>query len=192
MNKTIFCALLFCMGYFVWMHFLSTPQNLADSDNYQRVNAQVHTFAGYHMNILEPYEGEFRIFSKKNYHFGQQAEISPLDLMVGWGEMTNPDIYQKIDFNQSNRFGYWRTNTTPPLPIPDLQRQMANMHIIPENATIARQLRRLDKDDLVYLKGQLVEVKDTTGWLWRSSLSREDTGNGACELMLVSEVRQIS
>jgi len=37
----------------------------------------------------------------------------------------------------------------------------------------------------------LVEVKAQDGWTWRSSLSREDTGNGACELMLVEEVRLI-
>ena len=45
---------------------------------------------------------------------------------------------------------------------------------------------------LIYLKGQLVEVKSSDGWTWRSSLSREDTGGGACELMLVEEVRVIS
>ena len=37
-----------------------------------------------------------------------------------------------------------------------------------------------------------MEVKAQDGWTWRSSLSREDTGGGSCELMLVEEVRVIS
>lgn len=79
--------------------------------------------------------------------------------------MKNPNVYEKIEFNQSHRFGYWRTNAIPPLPIADLQRQMANMHMVPENAAIARQLRQLDKNDVVYLKGQLVEVENDQGWI---------------------------
>ena len=57
---------------------------------------------------------------------------------------------------------------------------------------IYKQLKNIDKDDLISLKGQLVEVTATDGWTWRSSLSRDDTGAGACELMLVEEVRVIS
>jgi hypothetical protein len=64
--------------------------------------------------------------------------------------------------------------------------------LIPASKAIAQQLAQIDQDDLIYLKGQLVEVKSSDGWTWRSSLSREDTGNGACELMLVEEVRVVS
>jgi hypothetical protein len=64
--------------------------------------------------------------------------------------------------------------------------------LIPASKQIAKQLKAIDQDDLIYLKGQLVEVTAADGWTWRSSLSREDTGNGACELMLVEEVRVIS
>lgn len=68
----------------------------------------------------------------------------------------------------------------------------ANTHLIPATKAIAKQLAQIDQDNLIYLKGQLVEVKAADGWTWRSSLSRDDTGAGACELMLVEEVRVIS
>ena len=64
------------------------------------------------------------------------------------------------------------------------------------NSTIAYQLARLlrlhfyqeQKDDLVYSKGSLIEIQASDGWRWKSSLSREDTGNGACELMKVESI----
>ena len=31
----------------------------------------------------------------------------------------------------------------------------------------------------------LVEVRGADGWTWRSSLSREDSGNGGCEVVYV-------
>jgi hypothetical protein len=49
-------------------------------------------------------------------------------------------------------------------------------------------MKKIKKDDLVYLKGSLIEIQTKDGWHWKSSLSREDTGNGACELMQVDQI----
>ena len=34
----------------------------------------------------------------------------------------------------------------------------------------------------------LIEVRGADGWRWRSSLTREDTGAGACELVWVERI----
>ena len=62
------------------------------------------------------------------------------------------------------------------------------MHLVPANAAIAKQIKKIKPDDLVYLKGTLIEIQTQDGWRWRSSLSRVDTGNGACELMRVESI----
>lgn len=62
------------------------------------------------------------------------------------------------------------------------------MHLVPATPEIAKQLQQLKKDDLVFLKGALIEIQSSDGWRWRSSLSREDTGAGACELMRVDQI----
>ena len=64
----------------------------------------------------------------------------------------------------------------------------ANMHLIPADGRIERQLKSIHSADLVNLSGYLVEVKGPTGFKWRSSLTRTDTGSGACELVWVDEV----
>jgi len=48
---------------------------------------------------------------------------------------------------------------------------------------------RLKKGDKVYLEGYLVFIKGTVNgrnsW-WNSSLTRNDTGNGACEILYLT------
>ena len=62
------------------------------------------------------------------------------------------------------------------------------MHLVPADAYVASQMKKIKKDDLVYLKGALIEIQALDGWRWKSSLSREDTGNGACELMRADSI----
>jgi hypothetical protein len=40
----------------------------------------------------------------------------------------------------------------------------------------------------VRIDGWLVQVDANDGWHWRSSLSREDTGGGACEVVYVCSI----
>ena len=61
-------------------------------------------------------------------------------------------------------------------------------HMIPAHAAVARKLNQVRPGHIVRLRGYLVAVSADDGWQWRSSLSRTDTGNGACELMWVESV----
>jgi hypothetical protein len=63
------------------------------------------------------------------------------------------------------------------------------MHMVPANSNAASALDSLHTGQLVRLDGWLVEIDGDDGWRWRSSLSRGDTGNGACEIVLVCQVR---
>ncbi|HQO16731.1 MAG TPA: hypothetical protein PLG02_07185, partial [Methylotenera sp.] len=74
------------------------------------------------------------------------------------------------------------------IPQRQIEIHSANMHIIPANDSVKRQLSNVRQGQLVKIKGLLIEARRPDGWRWRSSLSREDTGNGACELMYVTEL----
>ena len=162
-----------------------------DAPNYREVNEQVKTFDGFTMTNLSVLDGEFRVLSRENYSVGREAEISPVDFALGWGKMAEPEIYKQLSIRQGNRWYYWRYENTPPIDVREIETHSANMHIIPANKEIAKQIAKVDQDDLIYLKGQLVEVRSQDGWTWWSSLSREDTGNGACELFLIEGIRII-
>ena len=62
------------------------------------------------------------------------------------------------------------------------------MHMIPATAEVERRLLHVRSGQVVALTGYLVEVHGLDGFRWRSSLTREDTGNGACELVWVDKL----
>ncbi|NNH39557.1 hypothetical protein [Acinetobacter terrae] len=191
MNRFLKYLIIFAIGFALWSYWLKPDKGISDAADYQ-TTAGSHQFNGYSMTNLEPYTGEFRVLSKENYNFGRESEISPVDFALGWDKMADPQVYQQLSIRQSNRWYYWRYENAPPIPVREIETHSANTHLIPATKAIAKQLAQIDQDNLIYLKGQLVEVKSSDGWTWRSSLSREDTGGGACELMLVEEVRVIS
>jgi hypothetical protein len=130
---------------------------------------------------------EARVLGRRDYRRGIEARLSPMDLALGWGPMSRPEILEKIRIRQSNRFYYW---STPEFPIPrrEIETHSANMHMIPADASIAEALSRVRASDTVRLLGYLVNVDRSDGWRWRTSLTRTDTGRGACEIILVRRV----
>jgi hypothetical protein len=61
------------------------------------------------------------------------------------------------------------------------------MHMVPATGDIDRQLKSVKTGQMVRFKGYLIEVQGADGWRWRSSLTRDDAGNHACELVWVEE-----
>jgi hypothetical protein len=59
---------------------------------------------------------------------------------------------------------------------------------VPANDDVKEKLLRVKKGEIVQLKGYLINVRHEDGWTWRSSLTRDDTGAGSCELMWVENV----
>ena len=59
------------------------------------------------------------------------------------------------------------------------------MHMLPANTTLARQLCRIRRHDVARLTGWLVRVEGKDGGHWTSSLARNDTGIGSCEVVWV-------
>ena len=155
------------------------------------VQTNIHT-ADFRLNdfTLTPlanYEIEARVLSKEDYSVGVEAELSPTDLAVGWGVMSVETVLNKIAISQGNRFFFWHVDEFP-IPQHEIEIHAANMHIIPANDTVKRPLNKVRAGQIVNIKGQLIEAKRSDGWHWRSSLTLEDTGSGACELMYATEL----
>jgi len=142
---------------------------------------------GYQIEPLENLTLEARVLGAERYRFGREADLSPLDLALGWGPMSDSAVLKSIAISQGNRFYYWRVEEFP-IPRREIETNSANMHMIPASAEVERQLASVRAGSLIRLEGYLVEVSADDGWRWRSSLTREDTGNGACELVWVERL----
>ncbi|MFT4046006.1 MAG: hypothetical protein QM661_04840 [Solimonas sp.] len=133
-----------------------------------------------------------RVLSREDYAWDREAKLSPTDLALGWGRMADDDVLSRLSLSQSVRFFSYSWKERPPLDPAEIVRSASNMHMIPADDTVARALAAVRKDDRVRIDGWLVQADATDGWRWRSSLSREDSGSGACELVYVCSIRSLS
>lgn len=140
------------------------------------------------LTVRATYQITARVLSRESYHFDSMADLVPEDLALGWGPMSDNRVLKTLDISQSNRFYYWRANAATPLPKETIITHSANTHVIPETPAIARILARLRPGQVVTLSGELVDATRADGGFLRTSLVRNDTGAGACEVMLVTDV----
>ncbi len=145
------------------------------------------TFKDYRIIPLANFHISARVLSIKKYHFGRESDLSPIDLALGWGQMSDETVLEMIKIKQSNRFYFWSTNQFP-IHRKQIETSSANMHIIPANDTIFKYLKNIRKGHIVNFTGYLVKVMASDGWHWQSSLTRSDTGNGSCEVIFVKEL----
>ena len=141
--------------------------------------------------VLTPrasYTLEARVLARERYRFDGIADLSPLDLALGWGPMSDETVLQDIEISQSGRFYHWRVGEYP-IPRRQIERHSANVHIIPSEPVVERQLARLRVGQVVGLSGYLVDAANRDGKRRvQTSLNRDDTGAGACELLWVEAV----
>lgn len=134
------------------------------------------------------YDITARILSREDYWFDGLSDLIPEDLALGWGPMSDNRILRDFKIAQSARFYSWRPLTELPIPRGAVISHSANTHVIPADPAISSQLAHLRVGQVAHLKGLLVDGVRADGVYFHTSLSRDDTGAGACEVMLVQEV----
>ena len=142
---------------------------------------------GYEITPLEKFDFDAIVLHAEYYSMDREAQLAPVDLALGWGPMANPAVIDKVKITQSSRFYYWHVDEFP-IPRREIEGNSANMHMVPANAEVERTLRSLHSGQRVSFSGYLIEARAPDGWRWRSSLTREDTGAGACELVWVEKI----
>lgn len=148
-------------------------------------------FDDYSIQPMAEFTLEARVLAREDYWLGRETDLSPTDLVLGWGDMADPQVVKQINIRQSGRWYFWQVDSFP-IPRRNIETQSANMHLIPANDEVARTLKQISPGQLITLQGYLVNVNADDGWRWRSSLSREDTGANACELIYVKHLKIIS
>ena len=131
-----------------------------------------------------------RVLSSRRYRWDQEAELSPVDLALGWGPMSDQGVLDDIEITQGNRWYFTRYDLPAPLSNTEIIRNSGNMHMVPAEPWIEKELLAFRHGDVVRLDGYLVDARHPSGFTWRTSLTREDTGNGSCELFLVTGVQR--
>jgi hypothetical protein len=143
----------------------------------------------YLLTPLADFEVEARVLSVERYIADGGARLSPIDFALGWGPMSDSSVLEHFRIRQGGRF----FSIYPDEQAIDVRTAMvnaSNMHLIPADAAMKDRLKGVKPGNIVRLRGQLVSVAGPNNFTWSSSLSRTDTGNGACELFYVESLER--
>lgn len=166
------------------------PGILAPGEPFQAaLETQPHLVKkGFQIEALARYSLQARVLRTERYHFDRNADLAPVDIALGWGEMSDSAVLDKLVITQGQRFV--EINPSGPLPISGraVELQSANVHMVPANDDVDRILKEVRAGDIVRMSGYLIEARGPKGAYMRSSLTREDTGPGACEVMWVDRI----
>lgn len=134
-----------------------------------------------------------RVVSRRHYHMDWHSKLSPVDLAMSWGPMASKEIDKYVSYKHTDRYYHYSYSGDFPLEPSVILRHTANEHLIPANNRIEKTIRSIKVDEVVELEGYLVNIEgydqEHEIMVMKSSLTREDTGPGACEIMYVTKVR---
>ncbi|MGB5146071.1 MAG: hypothetical protein WBN86_02975 [Porticoccaceae bacterium] len=196
MLKRCVLAIIVLLGLVqAWDHFTHRP--IARPDGVLVATEPLQTavvdsgplaFREFILTPLAKFSLHGRVLLVSRYRLGREAALAPYDLGVGWLRMSDSGVLRGLSLSQSARFLHWRWRDAPPIPEAEITSSAANIHLIPASHHIASRIAALRPGQLVSLQGRLVEASRADGWRWRSSLSRTDSGSGACELLYVEDI----
>ena len=142
----------------------------------------------YTITPLARYSVTAVVLSRDRYRNDRGADLSPVDLALGWGPMSVASVINELKISQSARWYEYAFPGEPPLEPRQIAIHSANTHCLPADDDVRSRLLDVKRHSLVTMEGYLVEVTAADGYHWRSSLSREDTGGGACEVFWITSV----
>ena len=180
------------LGWWLWPEpeLRHPPGVLVAEEPEQRPMSEARRWEkdGYAVTALAQFKIRALVLHRERYSHGRESDLSPLDLALGWGALSDQSVIDQIDISQGGRWYRWRSKK---LPVPNgvIITKSANVHLIPASEEVAETLLSAIRGSIVDLQGYLVEVKGEGGWKWVSSLRRDDTGGGSCELFWVEKAK---
>jgi len=137
------------------------------------------------LTLLAQYIIEGVVKSKELYLLDYPSQISKYDFALAWGDLNREAIDEYIRYSQSGRWYCYRYSEDSPVSQNYIANHSANVHLIHRDGDILRKIVLAATGSHVRIKGFLVNANFSEA-SWETSLSRGDTGNGACEIMYVT------
>ena len=117
-------------------------------------------------------------------HAEWNDHLNVVDLCVVWGENIRRDAYRDIRYTHDQWTCWYSTRSAEAYARFDPS-AISNSHLITDDPAIARALRAARVGDQIRVRGYLADYRLPSGFTRVSSSVRDDTGNGACEVVYV-------
>lgn len=120
-------------------------------------------------------------------HLQAKDFINTRDLCVVWGDNLKNDIYRRVRFSHGDWTCYYQAFDAETFRL-FKGNQLSNNHVLPATDSIAANMEKIEIGDQITLKGMLVNYQRAQHPPPRkTSTTRDDTGNGACEIIWVTD-----
>ncbi|MBR6872649.1 MAG: hypothetical protein IKN17_03970 [Ruminococcus sp.] len=163
-------------------------------------SAHISSF-GFDVHVTFEYAYEIEglaVHTRRYFGFTSMADaISPMDVGIAWGKVAATNELIDYGWDHNNRALVMDLDPTDVGKVVAiggtgyLLSHFSNNHLIPANFGVSHDIKKIRRGDHIKLKGYLVSVYGTrfgNEYGWESSTSRTDQGDGACEVMYVTEV----
>jgi hypothetical protein len=119
------------------------------------------------------------------YH--DASSVDTRDLCVVWGDNIQNGAYREASYESGSWTCYFRHD----YGVPFRANQLSNNHLITDDPQVRKRLAQIEVGDQIHLQGMLVDYRpaDDPRFWRRSSTSRDDTGNTACEVVFLQDLR---
>lgn len=126
-----------------------------------------------------------------------ESALSPKDVGISWGFLAKEINHEKLNWSSyGNRFLFWNCTDGEWIGqnggVNKIGEYWSNNHLIPKDESVEELIDNIKENDFIKIEGYLVNVycKQNNGseFFWNSSTSRKDSGNGACEVIYVTNV----
>jgi hypothetical protein len=110
------------------------------------------------------------------------------DLCVVWGNNIRSDVYRQLQYWSGQFTCFVQADTAESAAAFDMT-ALSNNHLLTERDRLAKLLRRVEVGDQIHFHGYLAEYSHNHGFAFHrgTSITRTDTGNGACETVYVDD-----
>lgn len=140
------------------------------------------------LHIRAEFNVSAKVLSKRRYRWDRLTPLVPWDFALGWGELSDETVLKRTSVSQGDRFMFWHLQDSG-LNLKMVETSSANMHLIPANETILQLMQSIPVGAIIRLRGKLVDLQLANGAIVPTSLTRQDTGAGACEIVYVESIQ---
>lgn len=161
---------------------------------------QTESVGGYDYEIMPLYDYEisglvvsYRLHSGKHgVHRLTKDNLNVADICIVWGDNATTLPLTQFQFWNREFTCYVKTKSSSHWQQFNGD-ELSNNHLITNDPAVRDAIRDVSIGDQITIKGSLAEYRNVqTGGLRGTSTVRHDTGNGACETILVDEMTIVS
>ncbi len=123
-------------------------------------------------------------------HEAANDKLNVTDLCVVWGVNAKSGSYRSIDFSSGEFVCYAQARSREQWDAFDMT-ALSNNHLLTDDRSIAKVLKSVRTGDQIHFRGYLAEYSHNHGFAFHrgTSITRTDTGNGACETVFATDAR---